>query len=102
MVDYEALRQQQVARVQELRPEYLARLTWPVERRRAEREKRLRAVVAHAKARSPWHRRRLANVDVDRLCEADLRMLPVMSKDDLMEHFDEIVTDPRLTRDVLE
>jgi phenylacetate-coenzyme A ligase PaaK-like adenylate-forming protein len=102
MSDYEELRQQQIARMLELSPEYLARLTWPVERLRAERETRLRALVAHAKARSAWHRRRLATVDVDRLREADLRALPVMSKDDLMEHFEEIVTDPRLTRDVVE
>src|SRR5262249_15611961 len=55
-----------------------------------------------AKMRSAWHRRRLATVDVDQLREVDLPSLPVMTKDDLMEHFDEIVTDPRLTRDVVE
>src|SRR5262249_19457270 len=102
MTDYEGLRQQQIARLRKLRPEYLARLTWPVERLQAERQMRLRALVAHAKARSAWHHRRLATVDVERLREADIRTLPVMAKDDLMEHFEEIVTDRRLTRDVVE
>jgi len=102
MTDYEGLRQQQIARLRELRPEYLARMTWPVERLRAERERRLRALVAHAKTRSAWHSRRLATVDVEQLRETDLPTLPVMTKDDLMEHFDEIVTDPRLTCDVVE
>jgi phenylacetate-coenzyme A ligase PaaK-like adenylate-forming protein len=102
MADYEALRQAHVERLLELMPEHLERLTWPVERLRVEREKGLRALVAHAKARSPWHGRRLAAVDAARLREADLAALPVMTKDDLMEHFDEIVTDPRLTREVVE
>ena len=65
MMDYEALRQGQLARLYELTPEYIARLTWPVERLRAERTARLRALVGGARARSPWHRRRLAAVDVD-------------------------------------
>jgi len=80
MTDYEGLRQQQIARLRELRPEYLARMTWPVERLRAERERRLRALVAHAKTRSAWHSRRLATVDVERLRETDLPTLPVMPK----------------------
>src|SRR6185369_11885286 len=78
------------------------RMTWPVERLRAGREHRLRALVAHARARSPWHGRRLAGLDPDRLRETDLPDLPAMTKDDLMEHFDEVVSDPRLTRDVVE
>jgi phenylacetate-CoA ligase len=102
VADYQTLRQAHVARLLELMPELLDRLTWPVERLRAEREAGLRALVAHAKARSPWHRRRLAAVAADRLREADLPALPIMTKDDLMEHFDEIVTDPRLTREVVE
>jgi len=77
-------------------------MTWPAARLRAGRERGLRALVAHARARSPWHGRRLAGLDPDRLRETDLPDLPVMTKDDLMEHFDEVVTDRRLTRDVVE
>lgn len=78
------------------------RMTWPAERLQAGREHRLRALVAHARARSPWHGRRLARFEPNHLREADLHDLPVMTKDDLMEHFDEVVTDRRLTRDVVE
>jgi phenylacetate-coenzyme A ligase PaaK-like adenylate-forming protein len=94
VADYETLRQRQVERMLEMLPEYFARSTWPAERLRAERERALRALVAHAQARSPWHARRLQGIDAERLREADLGTLPVMTKDDLMEHFDEIVTDP--------
>ncbi len=52
--------------------------------------------------RSPWHHERLAAVDVSTLMAADLSGLPVMTKSDLMENFDDIVTDRRLTLDVCE
>ena len=55
------------------------------------------ALVAAAMAGSPWHRERLRGIDPDRIEEADLPALPVMSKADLMDHFDAIVTDPRVT-----
>lgn len=99
---YEELRERHLVRLAELFPDYLGRLTWSREQVRAERASRLREVVAVAKARSPWHRARLAHVDADSLDADDLRALPVMTKDDLMAHFDEIVTDRRLTRDVVE
>lgn len=102
MADYETLRQRHGLRMLELLPEYLDRLTWPAERLRAERERGLRALLGYAKARSPWHGRRLARNDVEVVRESDLRALPVMTKSDLMDHFDEIVTDTRLTRDVVE
>ncbi|HXJ36077.1 MAG TPA: hypothetical protein VMS22_18755 [Candidatus Eisenbacteria bacterium] len=102
MADYETLRQRHVARFGELLPDLIARLAWTPERLRDERRASLRAILAHAKARSPWHGRRLAGVDVERMEEIDLRSLPTMTKDDLMAHFDEIVVDPRLTRDVVE
>ncbi len=102
MADYETLRQRHVARLMETMPDHVARLTWSAEQLRAGREHRLRALVAHARVRSPWHAHRLAGLDPDRLRETDLRRLPVMTKDDLMEHFDEVVTDRRLTRDVVE
>jgi hypothetical protein len=49
-----------------------------------------------AQQRSPWHRRRLAGIDPDRLDETSLSELPVMTKDELMGNFDEVVTDERL------
>ena len=78
-------------------PAALDRLRWPAERLQREREAKLRRIVAHAQAHAPWHARRLQGIDAARLTEADLGRLPVMTKDDLMENFDEIVTDRRLT-----
>jgi phenylacetate-CoA ligase len=102
MADYEALRQRHLQRLFEQLSEHLARLTWPRDQLRREREAALRAIVAHARLHSPWHRERLAAVEPERLTETGLRALPIMTKDDLMNHFDAIVTDPRLPRDVVE
>jgi phenylacetate-coenzyme A ligase PaaK-like adenylate-forming protein len=94
---YEELRQRHVQEMWRRAGAHLERLGWPAERLRAEREVRLRTLVWVARERSPWHRARLAHVDVDSLGEEDLGRIPVMTKADLMEHFDGIVTDPRLT-----
>jgi phenylacetate-CoA ligase len=74
------------------------RVTWPLERLEAERDRRLRALVSYAKSHSPWHAERLAHVDSDRLTASSLDEIPVMSKTDLMDNWDDIVTDRRLTK----
>jgi phenylacetate-coenzyme A ligase PaaK-like adenylate-forming protein len=102
MADYESVRAAHAARMMASMPESYARLGWTREQIQAERRRGLRDLLAHARAHSPWHRARLGDVDVARFEEADLRRLPVMTKHDLMTHFDAIVTDPRLTRAVVE
>ncbi len=58
----------------------------------ARQRARLRAIVAHARANSPFYRGRWAGLpDVVRLDE-----LPPVAKPDLMARFDEWVTDPRV------
>ena len=52
--------------------------------------------------RSPWHRGRLGGLDIASLSEGDIVDLPVMTKTDLMDNFDAIVTDPRLSRQLCE
>ena len=82
-------------------PEHLERLTWPADRLLAERTVLLRHLLRTARKYSPWHRDRLSTVDVDTIDEDRLRELPTMTKSDLMTHFDEIVTDRRLTLDLV-
>jgi len=101
-VEGETLRRAHVAAARRALPEHLARLGWPAERVHAERQARLRTLVATAQARSPWHRRRLAHLDPERVTEAHLADVPPMTKDDLVAHFDEIVTDRRLRRECVE
>jgi len=100
MTAYEERRRQHVQDMTAMLPEHLRRLDWSAEQLRLHRQASLRRLIRTAIERSPWHRQRLAGVAVDRLDEGKLRDLPVMTKDDLMTNFDEIVTDRRLRLDV--
>ncbi|HEV3464987.1 MAG TPA: AMP-binding protein [Actinomycetota bacterium] len=102
MTDYEDLRQRHLADLMGLLPEHVQRLRWPADRLRQERRERLRDLLRVAGASSPWHRERLAGVDPDGFDEADLAGLPPMTKDDLMANWDQVVTDRRLTLDLVE
>jgi phenylacetate-CoA ligase len=97
MHDYEALRQRHMGDAMALAPQLIERLEWSTDRLAEHRRASLRAIVAHAVAYSPWHSERLAGVDPTRLDEESLRELPPMTKHDLMDNFDRIVTDPRVT-----
>jgi phenylacetate-CoA ligase len=99
---YEQLRQKHVAELAARMPEYVQRLDWPADKLRAERERRLRALVRKAQESSPWHSERLGGIDTDALREEDLESLPTMTKDDLMANWDGIVTDKRLSLDMVE
>ena len=99
---YEELRQRHLAYLGQVMPEHVQRLRWPAERLRRERTERLRDLLRVAKASAPWYRDRLAGVDPDTFTEEDLPALPAMTKDDLMAHWDGIVTDRRLTLELVE
>ena len=102
MATYEELRQRHVADAAAMLPGLMERLDWSAERLTAHRQSELRRLVRVAKDLSPWHRKRLSNVDADVVDESTLAELPVMTKDDLMANFDEVVTDDRLRLGVVE
>ena len=77
--------------------ELITRLTWDRERIRSHQRERVHALLRHATAHSPFHADRLADLDLDSVEPDDLSALPVMGKSDLMNNFDEVVTDPRIT-----
>jgi phenylacetate-CoA ligase len=96
MEEYEATRQRHIEHLLPQIGEHFERVAWPAERLRAERAARLHELVEVAVQRSSWHRDRLGDIDLTTLEADDLRQLPVMTKDDLMGNFDQIVTDPRV------
>jgi phenylacetate-coenzyme A ligase PaaK-like adenylate-forming protein len=101
MGDYETQRQRHLAYAMALAPRLIDRLSWSADRLAAHREQRLREAVGEAVQHSPWHRERLAGVDPARLGESELRELPPMTKAELMENFDRIVTDDRLSLELV-
>ena len=64
-------------------------------------QERLEVVVRHAATHSPFYRRYFAETGALADGPVQLTRLPVLDKSLLMEHFDELVCDPRLRRDDL-
>ncbi|MEM8853056.1 MAG: phenylacetate--CoA ligase family protein [Pseudomonadota bacterium] len=91
------LREAHIAEFRRRLPEHVARLSWSKERVAEEQQRGLAATLAFAKAKSPWHRERLRDIDPATFAMRDLGTLPAMTKADVMDHWDAIVTDPRLT-----
>ncbi len=98
----DVLRQRFQAGTQARMPEHLARMTWDRARIAAHQRDALRRLLAHAKASSPFHARRLAGVEVDAFDLADLARLPVMTKSDMMSNFDDVVADRAITHEAVE
>jgi phenylacetate-CoA ligase len=74
--------------------ELLSHDAWPRERLLEHQRARLRALLEHAVTSSPWYREALGSDAPD----APLEELPTLSKAAMMEHFDQVVCDPRLRR----
>jgi phenylacetate-coenzyme A ligase PaaK-like adenylate-forming protein len=76
-------------RVNRMSPEAVQRL----------RRRRLRRLIAWAKTHTPFHARLYRDIDPDHF---ELRQLPVITKTEMMEHFDEFLADRALRRADLE
>jgi phenylacetate-CoA ligase len=96
--NYEQLVRRQRAELQDAYMKGVRRLRWDARRLAAERERRLRELLVHAADRSPFWRERLAGHDLANFTEADLPSLPILTKAEMMEEFDRLVTVPGLTR----
>lgn len=73
------------------------RASWAISRVRELQQERLRAVLRHAVTHSTWHAERLRGLDIDSATTADLVHVPPMTKQDLIENWDDISCDPALT-----
>jgi phenylacetate-CoA ligase len=79
-------------------PEHIGRLAWDAPRLAGHQREQLRALLACALERSPFHARRLAGIDPRQFEPGQLAELPVMTKQQMMASFDELLTDRRVTR----
>src|SRR6516225_5085897 len=95
---YQQLVRRQRAELQDAYIKGVRRLRWDVGRLAAERERRLRELLLYAADRSPFWKERLAGHDLANFTEADLPSLPILTKAEMMQEFDRLVTVPGLTR----
>lgn len=92
MSSYERMRAAHLCEVQASLEDHVARLDWPAEKIARYRDHRLRAILAYARERSPFHARRLRGLDPSSITVADLATLPVMTKQEAQDEWDAIVT----------
>ena len=64
--------------------------------------KRLRALLLHAKSKSPWYKKTLAKINIDNFTKERLDELPTINKTILMENWDALVTNPKLSLALVE
>ncbi len=95
---YERVRAAHLHAVRAALEGHVARVDWPRERLEQYRTEHLRAVLAYARERSPFHAPRLAALDPSTATVADLARLPPMLKREALEEWDAIVTVPHLDR----
>jgi|SoiMethySBSTD1v2_1073268.scaffolds.fasta_scaffold217931_3 hypothetical protein len=82
-------------------PEQVARLRWDVVSLARYRSARLTETLSFVPEQSLWHADRLSSLDLESLTPEDLTSLPTMSKADVMDAWDRIVTDSRLSLDAV-
>jgi len=95
---YESLRAAHLGAVQAALDDHVGRLSWSAEQIAQHRDQRLRSFLRYAHERSPFHKARLAGLDLGTATMADLARLPVMTKAEAQEHWDSIVTVADLDR----
>jgi len=82
--------------------QYTGRLSWDSGQLARHQREQLRVLLGHAAGHSPFHARRLRGLDPARFEISDLARLPVMTKSQMMDEFDDVVTDRRLSRRLVE
>lgn len=83
-------------------PGYIERLAWDAERLRDHQSRALAHLLRTAISKSPFHRRRLNGIDPASITSDRLVDLPVMTKAEMMDDLDEVFTDRRLSRSLIE
>jgi phenylacetate-CoA ligase len=94
----EALRARVGAALARRLDEHIERLGWDAGQIEQFQRDELRRLLVRAVERSPFHARRLVAIDPERFELEQLPQLPVMTKEQMMSSFDELLTDQRLTR----
>lgn len=89
---YEQLRRAHLDAVQASLEDHITRLDWSRQQIESYQNYRLRSLLGYAKERSPFHARRLRALDASRARVADLASLPVMTKQEAQQQWDDIVT----------
>ena len=96
-LSFEHERSKQLQTIREQIPSSISHLDWSRAQLEAEQVKKLRRVLTYAKLNSPFYADRLEGIDIDTFELKDLSKIKPVTKQDVMENWDDIVTDSSLT-----
>ncbi len=96
---YDRVRAAHLNGVQAALEDHTTRLDWPRERIDRYRDHRLRMLLGFARERSSFHARRLRDLDPAHATVADLASVPIMTKIEAQDCWDDIVTDREMNRE---
>jgi phenylacetate-coenzyme A ligase PaaK-like adenylate-forming protein len=99
---YEEQRARHIGDIRSAARSHQLRLAWTRAGIDETQARGLRTLLAHAAERSPFYRERLAGVDLTAVTPQDMRAIPPVTKGELMERWDDVVTDRTLRRSDLE
>jgi phenylacetate-coenzyme A ligase PaaK-like adenylate-forming protein len=97
-MNYKKIHQNISKNVQRIMPSHLARLNWSREHIEEFQLEKLKLLLAHAKKHSPYYRAILKPYDIQSMQISDLQTLPTLNKATLLEHWDDIVCIPEITK----
>ncbi|MEM6584024.1 MAG: hypothetical protein AAF699_22310 [Pseudomonadota bacterium] len=93
MEDFAAIRARHIADTRRLTPEAVARLDWSGDQIQESQTQGLRKIVAYAQQHSPYYAGLIGSLEASALDLNDLTKIPPLTKELVMTHWDEIVTD---------
>jgi len=97
MSSFEEIHTEWVRSFRGLLPQSIKQLDWTTDQIRQQQIRLLRVTLAKAKACSPFYRTRLEGIDPEVAELSDLAEIPPLTKQEVMQNWDAISTDPDLT-----
>ena len=99
---YSAIRKEIYKNLQKEIPQHLKRIKWKREQILENQEKELKKLLKYVKANSLWYREKLRDIDPEDFSYKDISKLPILTKDDLMDNWNDIVCDKNITKEIAE
>ncbi|MDF1678794.1 MAG: hypothetical protein P1U32_08895 [Legionellaceae bacterium] len=97
-MDYRTIHQNLSKRVRDIMPSHIARLSWSREKIDAFQLKQLRLLLQHVSMHSAYYQNMLRSYDIDQITLADLKQLPVLTKTEVLKHWDNIICVPDINK----
>ncbi len=102
LMNFQILEQELFSMVRDKMPTHLEHLTWSKPQLREHQSHRLQQILTHAKQHTHYYQKVLHDIDTESFNLADLQQLPINTKQDTLDNWNDFVVDQVITRDKAE